>query len=262
MEMIIASVAGIVRVAKMVFDWAVDHDWLTKSPMTSIPTGSFINRDLQSESTGARLSLMEHPLGKVLASGNGQGNRAIYVNWVLTLLSAILLVVLCISLSYLLRHDSNEQREQADSVRNNPGYEEWRQFYDGIADERDVEADKLAWYAVFVFWFGIVWTCVGILLQIFYVRGFARTEITVYEKGIAGIGCGRFYELTYRTYSFQLTYDEITSVSMLDWLFSLGIVIHAPNARYRCYVLNPSEICMAIGTAKFGDGPTTPEPKV
>ena len=40
-----ASVAGIVRAAKMVFDWAVDHDWLTKSPMKSIPTGSFINRD-------------------------------------------------------------------------------------------------------------------------------------------------------------------------------------------------------------------------
>jgi len=39
------SVAGFVRVAKMVFDWAVDQDWLTKSPLKKIPTGSFVNRD-------------------------------------------------------------------------------------------------------------------------------------------------------------------------------------------------------------------------
>jgi len=40
-----ASVAGFVRVAKMVFDWAVDQDWLTRNPMKKISTGSFVNRD-------------------------------------------------------------------------------------------------------------------------------------------------------------------------------------------------------------------------
>ena len=40
-----ASVAGIVRTAKMVFGWAVDHDWLTKNPMKKIPNGSFVNQD-------------------------------------------------------------------------------------------------------------------------------------------------------------------------------------------------------------------------
>jgi len=40
-----ASVAGIMRVAKMVFGWAVDHDWLTKSPMKKIPNGKFVNRE-------------------------------------------------------------------------------------------------------------------------------------------------------------------------------------------------------------------------
>ena len=40
-----ATVAGVVKVAKMAFDWAVDHDWLTKNPMKKIPCGSFINRD-------------------------------------------------------------------------------------------------------------------------------------------------------------------------------------------------------------------------
>ena len=40
-----ASVAGIVKVAKMVFEWAVDHDWLTKNPLKKIPNGSFVNRE-------------------------------------------------------------------------------------------------------------------------------------------------------------------------------------------------------------------------
>ncbi|MCL2710758.1 MAG: hypothetical protein FWE95_07745 [Planctomycetaceae bacterium] len=197
---------------------------------------------------------MEHPLGKVLASGNGKGNRAIYANWISAVLASVLLVVIYGLLSNLLQNQSDTQRRYADNVRNVSGYEEKVQRH----DER---ADELAWFATFALWFGIVCVAITILGTKFYVRGFARTEITVYEKGIAGIGCGRFYELTYRTYRFQLTYDEITNISTLDWLFSLGIVIHAPNARYRCYVLDPSEIQMAIGAAKFGGQPTT-EPEV
>ena len=40
-----ATVAGLVKGTKMVFDWAVNQDWLTKNPMKKIPNGSFINRD-------------------------------------------------------------------------------------------------------------------------------------------------------------------------------------------------------------------------
>jgi integrase len=40
-----ASVAGFVKVTKMVFEWAVDHEWLSRNPMKKIPNGSFINRD-------------------------------------------------------------------------------------------------------------------------------------------------------------------------------------------------------------------------
>jgi integrase len=40
-----AGVAGLVKVAKMVFEWAVDQEWLTKNPMKKIPNGSFINRE-------------------------------------------------------------------------------------------------------------------------------------------------------------------------------------------------------------------------
>ena len=40
-----ASVAGILKVVKMVFAWAVEQDWLMKNPMQNVPRGSFINRE-------------------------------------------------------------------------------------------------------------------------------------------------------------------------------------------------------------------------
>jgi integrase len=40
-----ASVAGYIKTAKMVFNWAVDQEWLSKSPLRKIPKGSFRNRD-------------------------------------------------------------------------------------------------------------------------------------------------------------------------------------------------------------------------
>jgi integrase len=41
----INSVAKYVQTTKMVFDWAVDHDWLTKNPGKKIPNGKIVNRD-------------------------------------------------------------------------------------------------------------------------------------------------------------------------------------------------------------------------
>jgi integrase len=40
-----ASVAGHMKIVKTVFGWAADHDWLAKSPMRKISTGSFVNRN-------------------------------------------------------------------------------------------------------------------------------------------------------------------------------------------------------------------------
>jgi site-specific recombinase XerD len=39
------SVAQYVQTTKMVFDWAVDQDWLTKNPGQKIPNGQMVNRD-------------------------------------------------------------------------------------------------------------------------------------------------------------------------------------------------------------------------
>jgi integrase len=41
----VTSVAKYVQATKMVFDWAVDHDWLTKNPGKNIPNVKIINRD-------------------------------------------------------------------------------------------------------------------------------------------------------------------------------------------------------------------------
>ena len=41
----VAGVAGIMKGAKAVFDWAVAIDWIRENPMKAIPIGSFINRE-------------------------------------------------------------------------------------------------------------------------------------------------------------------------------------------------------------------------
>ena len=65
-----ATVAGTVRVAKMVFEWAVDQDWLAKNPMKNIPIGSTINRD------NDRIISMEE-YAKLLAACRNQEWRTI-----------------------------------------------------------------------------------------------------------------------------------------------------------------------------------------
>jgi integrase len=44
-ELAEATVAGHIKSLKAVFNWAVDQDWLTKSPMAKIPLGSFRNQE-------------------------------------------------------------------------------------------------------------------------------------------------------------------------------------------------------------------------
>jgi integrase len=39
------SVAKYVQTTKMVLDWAVDQDWLTKNPGKNVPNGKIVNRD-------------------------------------------------------------------------------------------------------------------------------------------------------------------------------------------------------------------------
>ena len=41
----VAGVAGIMKGAKAVFDWAVELDWIRKNPMKKISIGSFVNRE-------------------------------------------------------------------------------------------------------------------------------------------------------------------------------------------------------------------------
>jgi hypothetical protein len=41
-----ATVAGHIKVAKTIFRWAVEQEWITKNPMRNMPTGSFRNRTM------------------------------------------------------------------------------------------------------------------------------------------------------------------------------------------------------------------------
>ena len=189
---------------------------------------------------------MENPLGKVLASGNGKGNRVIYTEWITGVLAIVFCVAMLGFLSQEVKKDSDASRKQAEEIRNLPGYEARMQYY----EER---ADKLAWYAGLVFWMAVGFVPAIFLSLVFYVRGKAKTEITVYENGVIGAGCGILYGFTNRLRRFQLTYDDIVHTGAVDWIFSSAVIIHTPRARYKCYVENPDAILLAIGTAKFGE---------
>ena len=193
---------------------------------------------------------MENLLGKVLASGNGKGNRVIYTEWITGLLVVVIFVISSCFLSHIAQSRSNECRERADRARTfGLGHEE-------RAQEAEESAVMLARLAVFCNWFWIIFVPFVILDTAYQLRGMVRTEITVYENGVIGAGCGGF---TNRLRRFQLTYDDIVHTGADDWIFSSAVIIHTPRARYKCYVDNPDAILLAIGSAKFGDRPTITE---
>ena len=196
---------------------------------------------------------MENPLGKVLASGNGKGNRVVLSYWTITFVFAVFFVIGFCFLSHLMQNRSNECRERADRARTfGLGHEE-------RAQEAEEATVMLARLAVFCNWFWIIFVPFAILETAYKLKGMVKTEITVYENGVIGIGCGRCYDFIYRRHRFQLTYDEIIHTSAVDWIVSTAVIIHTPRARYKCYVENPDEILLAIGSAKFGDRPIIKE---
>jgi len=150
------------------------------------------------------------PYGKVLASGNGKRNYDIIRGWVVGLLLAGFIMLMFSWSSIGFRHD----------------------------DSSDWPADKRQELSTVVFCVGVVIASLVILYVAFNNRGLAKTEITVCENGITGIGLGRNYTINFALHGFQLTYDKITSVDTTG----TAITIHASGALYKCYVANPSEI--------------------
>ena len=159
------------------------------------------------------------PFGKILATGNGKGNRGIFTGWVVGLLGAAFLVVILCGVVPSMIIEKNTVSILGTRM--------------SFGDDR----------ANYIFGIGIVSASLLILYVAFYNRGVAKTKITVCENGITGTGCGKYYDISFDLHSFQLTYDKITSTDTVDSLYYGSIVIiHAASAQYKCYVAKPSEI--------------------
>jgi hypothetical protein len=153
-------------------------------------------------------------MGNLLISGNGKGNSAIAFWWVFEIISASA----CGGLSFYL---SNVERGKSSSF--------WGvQFNTGNITLAD-----------YFYYIGIICIFLCIICAIFLHRGIAKSEINVYEKGIIGMGAGKYFLWgDFRIFSFQLSYDQITSVDGSN----NQVIIHAGNSQYKCYVSNANEI--------------------
>ena len=155
--------------------------------------------------TNSASSSTTHSFGNVLASGNGKGNSSIVTAWITLLIIAGGTIGLCGFLGINLQQEKGEQALH------------------------------------FMLGLGIVMASLVILYATFHTKGLAKTEITVHENGIIGIGCGKYFDANFDLHGFQLTYDRVTSVDTTG----TAIIIHA-GAQYKCYVKNPGEIQRAI----------------
>ncbi|MGL4942590.1 MAG: hypothetical protein ACRC46_05300 [Thermoguttaceae bacterium] len=102
-------------------------------------------------------------------------------------------------------------------------------------------SEEAAIVAALTFGFGVISSFGLILYTVFIVRGAAKTEITVYDNGITGVGCGKSFALNFDLHCFQFTYDK----TIVD-ATSTAIIVYAVGARYKCYVANPDEIQRVI----------------
>ena len=76
-----------------------------------------------------------------------------------------------------------------------------------------------------------------------YHRSIASTHIYITENGIAGKGVGKgFLWGDPRLFGFRLAYNQITSVDVAG----STIIIHASGTQYKCYVADPAEIQRVI----------------
>ena len=145
-------------------------------------------------------------MGNLLTSGNGKGNSAISFWAIVYVVNAVLLyIVFCVVVPNQFRYATGRAEVS---------------------------------FAV-----GLIGAIISFVMGVVTARAVAATEIRVYENGIEGKGGGKgFIWGDPRLFSFQLAYNQITSVDVA----STSVVIHAANAQYKCYVENGSKIQNAI----------------
>ncbi|MGL4594717.1 MAG: hypothetical protein ACRCUY_08320 [Thermoguttaceae bacterium] len=166
-----------------------------------------------------------HQLGRMLVSENGKGNPSIVHVWFwMLLLAGINLFVFCVILPAKIRENNTI-----------PVYAGGYRATSYVTDGGEKSAS-------FMFWSGIGISIFIIIYTAFNLRGVAKTEVIVYEQGITGRGCGKYYDVNFDMHTFQYAYDKITGIDATQY----AIMIHASGAQYKCYVKNPKKILNII----------------
>ena len=161
--------------------------------------------------------------GKILVSGNGNGNPALAFGWASSIISA----VLGCAIFLYFAHDLESQVAGARGS--------WF-----VNQAKLNEAKQMASVFRGIAIFGAVLTLV---FGVIYHRSIASTRIHVFETGIVGKGAGKGFLLgDPRLFGFRLPYNQVTSVDV----GGSTIIVHATGAQYKCYVANPAEIQRVI----------------
>ena len=167
--------------------------------------------------------------GRILASGNGEWNSAIFLYWVAAIISAVASFA-------ILAYYADDLGSQ---VTNAQG-------------ALFVDQTKLARAEQIVTILGGAAIVVPILILVFgviYHGSIVNTHIQVDENGIVGEGVGKgFIWGDPRLFGFRLAYNQITSVDVAG----NNIIVHASGTQYKCYVVNPVEIQTIIVNLQQG----------
>jgi len=171
--------------------------------------------------------------GKLLASANGKGHKAIATWWIIELIAAVVSVALGFWLA------------------NKYGYSGGYSF----GRFMNVPAIKNELYYIYMGIAVICPICAYTCAYLTHTR-ISRTFINVYENGIEGSSVMPKFPLSFMLYGsisslqladFQLTYNQISSVDVVN---ENTIVINAVNAQYKIYAMNSREIRDAILSQK------------
>jgi len=151
-------------------------------------------------------------MDKLLISGSGKGNSAVYFWCFIELLIAAAGGVIMYYASTKMNVTTNT-------------------FFTVVTTKHPM--------AGYVYYCGLLVLIWGLICAVAISYCIKKTQIYVYENRIEGIGVGRYFLWgDLRTRHFRLAYDQITSFDTT----SSSITIGATNAVYSCYASNANEI--------------------
>jgi len=161
----------------------------------------------------------DSPFVNVSISGNGKGNPAILLYWIMFIVGAVIFYAICASIV----HNINDQVANARGAL--------------FVDQAKLNQAGTA-ASVFAF-AAILLPMLCVVLGILYHLSVAGTHIQVDETGVEGKGVGQYFIWgDLRLFNFRFAYNQIISVAVTG----NSIIVHASGVQYECYVANPAEI--------------------